>query len=86
MENFLREILKFTKFSTARPNREFLPRKVGLGYEWIGDGRTVDILKPVIREARKQKEKKYIKPKEQEPSSEEELSRMKHIEKKVRRK
>lgn len=79
----LEKILLATRFTTSSPKTEFLPRRVGLGYQLtvVDTGRSV--IKPMLKAIRK-REKLLVQEMPPEDSSEE-ISRMAHIAKKARK-
>lgn len=91
MPSFLEKILLATRFTTTCSKTEFLPRKVGLGYELAAVKVERSVLRPVFRAIRKreklQKESRLRENKspEMEDSSSEEVSKMAHITKKARK-
>lgn len=76
MDKFLQNLFLNTKYSTHKIKPEFLQRKVGLGFGMIFQRPNKDIMKPLIKKIRREKE---ILEKKEESSSSEEISRISHV-------
>jgi len=82
MSKVLRKILENSKFTVIEQNTEFLPRRIGLGYNLRVSRPEKSILKPIIKKKRDGKSCDCLV---QDEESSEELSRMSHILKKAKR-
>lgn len=75
MSNFLEKLLGLTKYTVNNYKQNFLPRRLGLGYELRVKRVDRSIIKPILERSRKK-----VKIEEKEES--EEVDKMSYIEKK----
>ncbi|EOB15548.1 hypothetical protein NBO_2g0040 [Nosema bombycis CQ1] len=69
INEILTKFLQTTKFTTSKTERNFVPRRVGLGYDLVTEFNDPEIVKECKKKSRKIKEKcKEVKDEEDEPS------------------
>lgn len=80
--SFLDNLLSYTRFTTHSAMPTFLPRRVGLGYPLVAQRAQKDVIKQVLKEARKRREEEDKAEETEADESEDGISRMGYIMKK----